>query len=388
MAPFTTSVVRFWRHFSSSADVGTWHVRICASLAIFVPTAPRAVLHVLRFGPPRAPRCPDRRRSSVQPAAGPLRRRRAASRCVCHAPVAPSLRSPTFSGAGLHQPPAEAWTRCVWAPLRPRWVRILSLVRVCALLTPAQSSSSVEDVLSPSPLQQAPPPPGAAQPDATAHARPAPARTATAVLSGACPGCKRLSAPFCSPNPARLFCELSPPPSPGVRISPKKLNLVAALVRGLSVEEALAQLSLVPKVGARVTEKVLSSASANAVHNHGLDAARLRVRTAVVSKGSFLRRIKFHARGKTVRTACAQCQGAPFIDAMTWRAGCDAPPEGALEHRAGRGASWRGQTLVKEGGGKGETADASLDAPQGAQTRQGEARCCHGCWPASSCVVA
>lgn len=84
-------------------------------------------------------------------------------------------------------------------------------------------------------------------------------------------------------------------------MSPKKLNVVAALVRGLSVEEALAQLALLPKRGARVAEKVICAARANAAHNHGLDAPRLRVKLAFVGKGTYLKRIKFHARGKTAR---------------------------------------------------------------------------------------
>jgi large subunit ribosomal protein L22 len=87
-------------------------------------------------------------------------------------------------------------------------------------------------------------------------------------------------------------------------MSPKKLNLIAALIRGLSTEEARAQLSLLPKRGARVAEKVLSSATANAVHNAGLTEGRLRVALATVTKGSYLKRIKYHARGKTVRRRC------------------------------------------------------------------------------------
>ena len=82
-------------------------------------------------------------------------------------------------------------------------------------------------------------------------------------------------------------------------MSPKKLNVVAALIRGLSAHEATAQLALLPKRGARVIEKVLASATANAVHNHGLLAERLRVGRAVVTKGTYLKRIKYHARGKT-----------------------------------------------------------------------------------------
>jgi ribosomal protein L22 len=82
-------------------------------------------------------------------------------------------------------------------------------------------------------------------------------------------------------------------------MSPKKLNVVAQLVRGLSVDEALAQCALLPKRAARVTERVLSSARANAAHNHGLEVGRLRVARAFVGKGTYLRRIRWHARGKS-----------------------------------------------------------------------------------------
>ncbi len=74
---------------------------------------------------------------------------------------------------------------------------------------------------------------------------------------------------------------------------------MAQLVRGLSVEEALAQCALLPKRAARVTEKVLLSARANATHNHGLAPLSLRVSRAFVGKGTYLRRIKWHARGKS-----------------------------------------------------------------------------------------
>lgn len=72
------------------------------------------------------------------------------------------------------------------------------------------------------------------------------------------------------------------------------------LVRGLSVEEAFSQLAVAgPQVGARVTAHVLRSARANAVNNLGLDASRLRIASAVVNKGTYLKRIKFHARGRS-----------------------------------------------------------------------------------------
>lgn len=82
-------------------------------------------------------------------------------------------------------------------------------------------------------------------------------------------------------------------------MSPKKLSVVARLVRGLACDEAVAQCALLPKRGARLIEETLASARANAVANHGLDDARLRVAEAFVTKGSYLRRIMYHARGKT-----------------------------------------------------------------------------------------
>ena len=87
---------------------------------------------------------------------------------------------------------------------------------------------------------------------------------------------------------------------PGVRISPKKLARVVDLVRGLSVEEAFAQLQVAgPQRGAFVTSHVLKSAQANAVHNLGLDPTRLRIQSVVVTKGTYLKRIKYHARGRS-----------------------------------------------------------------------------------------
>ena len=86
----------------------------------------------------------------------------------------------------------------------------------------------------------------------------------------------------------------------GVRISPKKLAKVAALVRGLSVDEAFAQLAAVsPLKGAAVTQQCLRSAQANGVNTFGLQPQRLRVASVTVTKGPFLRRIKFHARGRS-----------------------------------------------------------------------------------------
>lgn len=85
----------------------------------------------------------------------------------------------------------------------------------------------------------------------------------------------------------------------GIKQSPKKVNLVAALVRGMRVEDALLQLQLTIKRAAKTVYQVIHSARANATHNHGLDPDRLLVAEAFVGKGLFKKRISYHARGRS-----------------------------------------------------------------------------------------
>ncbi|KAF7148174.1 hypothetical protein RHSIM_Rhsim03G0061700 [Rhododendron simsii] len=85
----------------------------------------------------------------------------------------------------------------------------------------------------------------------------------------------------------------------GIKQSPKKVNLVAALVRGMRVEDALLQLQVTVKRASKTVYQVIHSARANATHNHGLDPDRLLVAEAFVGKGLFLKRVSFHARGRS-----------------------------------------------------------------------------------------
>ncbi|KAF5737396.1 39S ribosomal protein L22 mitochondrial [Tripterygium wilfordii] len=62
-----------------------------------------------------------------------------------------------------------------------------------------------------------------------------------------------------------------------IKQSPKKVNLVAALVRGMRVEDALLQLQVTVKRASKTVYQVIHSARANATHNHGLDPDRLLV---------------------------------------------------------------------------------------------------------------
>jgi len=83
-----------------------------------------------------------------------------------------------------------------------------------------------------------------------------------------------------------------------IRVSPRKARLVADLVRGKTVAEALAILQYSPQIAARHIEKVLRSAIANAEHNHQVrNLADLRVQ-AVIDGGPSLKRIQPRAMGR------------------------------------------------------------------------------------------
>ncbi|KAI5679667.1 hypothetical protein M9H77_00894 [Catharanthus roseus] len=84
----------------------------------------------------------------------------------------------------------------------------------------------------------------------------------------------------------------------GIKQSPKKLNLVAALVRGMRVEDALLQLQVTVKRAAKTVYQVIHSARANAIHNHGYDGDRLLVAEAFVGKGYYKKRVAYHAKGR------------------------------------------------------------------------------------------
>ena len=80
------------------------------------------------------------------------------------------------------------------------------------------------------------------------------------------------------------------------RISPQKCRLVADVVRGRPVGQALAILRFMPKKGADHVRKVLESAIANAEHNHNADIDELKVERIEVDAAPMLKR--FHARAK------------------------------------------------------------------------------------------
>jgi large subunit ribosomal protein L22 len=86
-----------------------------------------------------------------------------------------------------------------------------------------------------------------------------------------------------------------------IRGSARKLNLVATMIRGRKVEEALNILKFSPKGMADDVRKVLASAVANAENNHNLDVDALIVAEASVGKALSMKRFATRARGRSSR---------------------------------------------------------------------------------------
>lgn len=93
----------------------------------------------------------------------------------------------------------------------------------------------------------------------------------------------------------------------GVRLSVQKGRLVADLIRGKSVGQALSILAFSPKKGAKIIKKVVESAIANAEHNDGADIDSLMVKTIYVEKGAVLKRFTARAKGRGNRIVKPTC---------------------------------------------------------------------------------
>ena len=93
----------------------------------------------------------------------------------------------------------------------------------------------------------------------------------------------------------------------GVRLSEQKGRLVADMIRGKPVDQALNILAFSPKKGATIIKKVLESAIANAEHNDGADIDTLTVKTIYVEKGAVLKRFTARAKGRGNRIVKPTC---------------------------------------------------------------------------------
>lgn len=86
----------------------------------------------------------------------------------------------------------------------------------------------------------------------------------------------------------------------GVRIAPRKVSVVASLVRGRNVEDALTILDYTPRRAATAVRKVIASAKANADHNHNLKPDTLHIVEISVTAGPRLKRYRPAAHGRAL----------------------------------------------------------------------------------------
>ena len=86
------------------------------------------------------------------------------------------------------------------------------------------------------------------------------------------------------------------------RISSRKVKIVADLIRGKNVDEALAIVKFTPKASSEIIEKLLKSAIANAENNHEMKHENLYVAEIYANQGPTLKRIRPAAKGSAVRT--------------------------------------------------------------------------------------
>ncbi len=86
-----------------------------------------------------------------------------------------------------------------------------------------------------------------------------------------------------------------------LRVSPRKLNLIAAMIRNLGAADAVAALTFSKRRIAVDVRKALESAIANAENNHQLDVDRLVVTRAEVGRSTVMRRFQARGRGRAAR---------------------------------------------------------------------------------------
>jgi len=84
----------------------------------------------------------------------------------------------------------------------------------------------------------------------------------------------------------------------GVRLSADKGRLVADLIRGKKVDQALNILAFTQKKAAGIIEKALKSAISNAEHNDGADIDELKITSIYVEQGTTLKRFSARAKGR------------------------------------------------------------------------------------------
>jgi large subunit ribosomal protein L22 len=93
----------------------------------------------------------------------------------------------------------------------------------------------------------------------------------------------------------------------GVRLSSDKGRLVADMIRGKTVGQAINILSFTQKKAAGIIKKVVDSAVANAEHNDGADIDELKIKSIYVEQGTVLKRFSARAKGRGARISKGTC---------------------------------------------------------------------------------
>ena len=93
----------------------------------------------------------------------------------------------------------------------------------------------------------------------------------------------------------------------GVRLSADKGRLVADLIRGKKVDQAINILNFTQKKAAGIIKKAVESAIANAEHNDGADIDELKIKTIHVEQGATLKRFSARAKGRGNRISKGTC---------------------------------------------------------------------------------
>jgi len=93
----------------------------------------------------------------------------------------------------------------------------------------------------------------------------------------------------------------------GVRLSVDKGRLVADMIRGKKVDQAISILTFTPKKAATIIKKAVESAVANAEHNDGADIDELKITSIYVEQGATLKRFSARAKGRGNRISKPTC---------------------------------------------------------------------------------
>jgi len=93
----------------------------------------------------------------------------------------------------------------------------------------------------------------------------------------------------------------------GVRLSVDKGRLVADMIRGKKVDQAINILTFTPKKAALIIKKAVESAVANAEHNDGADIDELKIKRIYVEQGATLKRFSARAKGRGNRISKPTC---------------------------------------------------------------------------------